>query len=424
MPRGPDCAASYFNSQHATRPPLMRRSFLALQGTASPFFRQLLSALRERGHRVQRVNFCGGDLAYAGAEARCDYVDELQALPDWYSDLLKTGNFTDTLLFGDCRKIHLPVHPLAEQNNIRVNVFEEGYVRPNWLTLETHGVNGRSRLPRDPVWYREQRAVTPPCPPGQSTGYNLYERAYHDIRYRAANALYAGRFPHYESHRPHNGYREYVGLARRLLQQRPHRLEAERLTERLLAKKLPYYLFPLQLNSDSQIQVHSPFDSIRQAIDHVLTSFAAHAPADALLVIKNHPLDTGLIEYRDYTRKTAKSLGMADRLEFIDAGHLPTLLDHARGVVVVNSTVGLSALHHRRPLMALGTAIYDMEGMTWQGTLDTFWCEAEGPDMALYQVFLNYLLHHTQINGDFYTRTGIKMAVAGAVQRLEATPHD
>ncbi|MGC7532736.1 capsular biosynthesis protein, partial [Pandoraea pneumonica] len=44
----------------------MRRSFLALQGTASPFFRQLLSALSERGHRVQRVNFCGGDLAYAG----------------------------------------------------------------------------------------------------------------------------------------------------------------------------------------------------------------------------------------------------------------------------------------------------------------------------------------------------------------------
>ncbi|NOL25802.1 capsular biosynthesis protein, partial [Escherichia coli] len=127
------------------------------------------------------------------------------------------------------------------------------------------------------------------------------------------------------------------------LQERQYRVEAERLTERLLAKKLPYYLFPLQLNSDSQIQTHSPFDGIRQAIDHVLASFAAHAPADALLVIKNHPLDTGLIEYRHYANKAAKSLGMADRLEFIDAGHLPTLLDHARGVVVVNSTVGLSA---------------------------------------------------------------------------------
>ncbi|GCB06398.1 capsule polysaccharide biosynthesis/export protein [Ralstonia sp. SET104] len=363
-------------------------------------------------------------MAYAGRENVSNFSAEAHALPDWYSEIFGSGDFTDTLLFGDCRKIHQPVHATAEQNNIRVNVFEEGYVRPHWLTMELHGVNGRSRLPRDPAWYREQRTMTPPSPTGQTTGYNLYERAYHDIRYRAANAIYASRFPHYESHRPHNGYREYAGLARRLLLERQYRAEAKRLTERLLAKKLPYYLFPLQLNSDSQIQVHSPFDSIRQAIDHVLTSFAAHAPADALLVIKNHPLDTGLIEYRNYAKSAAKTLGVADRLEFIDAGHLPTLLDRARGVVVVNSTVGLSALHHRRPLKALGTAIYDLEGMTWHGSLDTFWREAEEPDMTLYQAFLDYLVHHTQINGDFYTRTGIAMAVAGVVKRLEATTHD
>jgi capsular polysaccharide export protein len=87
--------------------------------------------------------------------------------------------------------------------------------------------------------------------------------------------------------------------------------------------------------------------------------------------------------------------------------------------VVVNSTVGLSALHHRRPLIALGTAIYDMPGLTWQGGLDAFWREAGPPDGVLYQAFLDYVMHHTQINGDFYTRTGIEMAVAGAVERLD-----
>ncbi|NUO84917.1 MAG: hypothetical protein HOQ37_02290, partial [Cupriavidus sp.] len=249
----------------------MRRSFLALQGAASPFFRRLLEGLAERGHATHRINFCGGDLVYAGTKAPfSNYADKIEALPGRYLEVLASGNFTDILLFGDCRKIHEAVYPIAQQNDIRVNVFEEGYVRPNWLTLETHGVNGRSRLPRDPACYREQRSVTPPCPPSQPTGYNLYERAFHDIRYRAANALYAGRFPHYQSHRPHNGYREYAGLARRLLLQRQQRIEADRLTERLLARKLPYYLFPLQLNSDSQIQVHSPFEGIRQAIDHDL----------------------------------------------------------------------------------------------------------------------------------------------------------
>ncbi|MCW3686434.1 capsular biosynthesis protein, partial [Burkholderia cenocepacia] len=101
---------------------------------------------------------------------------------------------------------------------------------------------------------------------------------------------------------------------------------------------------------------HSPFDGVLAAIDQVLASFARNAREDVHLVIKNHPLDTGLIDYRRYVLQRAAELGIGARLRFIDAGHLPTLLEHARGVVVVNSTVGLSALHHRRPLIALGTA--------------------------------------------------------------------
>ena len=185
-----------------------------------------------------------------------------------------------------------------------------------------------------------------------------------------------------------------------------------------------YYIFPLQLNSDAQIVVHSPFEGVRDAIEKVLRSFARHAPANTWLVIKNHPLDTGLIDYRRFAEELARELDIAERLHFIDAGHLPTLLDNARGAVVVNSTVGLSALHHRRPLIALGSAIYSMPGLTWQGDLNDFWLHAEQPNMDLYQAFLDYVVHHTQINGDFYTRSGIAMATAGAVRRLEAVAHD
>jgi capsular polysaccharide export protein len=401
----------------------MHRSFLALQGTASPFFRRLATALRERGHTVQRVNFCGGDLAYTGNGDAWNFREPAIDLSEWYVNKVKGGNFTDVIMFGDCREIHRPIHPIAQAHGLRVHVFEEGYVRPHWLTLEKHGVNGRSQLPRDAAWYLDQRRFTPPSPVGQPTGYNLYERAFHDIRYRAANTLYAPRFPHYRSHRPRNGFFEYSGLAARALRQRRHHQDSDRVIRDLLESKRPYYVFPLQLNSDAQIVVHSPFDGIREAIVKVLTSFARHAPANSELVIKNHPLDTGLIDYRRHTEQLAHELGIAGRIRFIDAGHLPTLLDNARGAVVVNSTVGLSALHHRRPLIALGTAIYNMQGLTWQGSLDDFWQHGEQPDMNLYQAFLDYVVHHTQINGDFYTKTGIAMAVAGAVQRLEAAAH-
>jgi capsular polysaccharide export protein len=401
----------------------MTRSFLALQGTASPFFDRLAVSLIERGHAVRKVNFCGGDLLYSGAVPAWSYCGKVDELRDWYGSVVQSGHFSDVIMFGDCRQVHDPMHIVAADAGLRVHVFEEGYVRPHWLTMERHGVNGRSLLPKDPAWYLDQRRVTPSSPIGRGTGYNLTERAYHDICYRAANTLHMRRFPHYRSHRPRNGFFEYSGLAARVFQQGRHRQYAEDVTRELVNSGCAYYLFPLQLNSDAQIVVHSPFEGVCDAITKVIHSFALHAPADSRLVIKNHPLDTGLIDYQSHVLRLAKEHDVVERLRFIDAGHLPTLLEHARGVVVVNSTVGLSAIHHCRPLIAVGSAIYNMPGLTWQGDLDDFWLGALPPDMQLYQSFLDYVIHHTQINGDFYTRTGIQMATAGAVRRLEAA-HD
>jgi capsular polysaccharide export protein len=401
----------------------MRRSFLALQGTASPFFSQLALALRSRGHGVRRVNFCGGDLLYAGASASCDFNGQADELASWYKAALREGNVTDVVLFGDCRAVHRPIHSIARDMGVDVHVFEEGYVRPHWLTLERHGVNGRSLLPRDPAWYLSRRNATPERDRGQSTGYSLSTRALLDMRYRAANVFYRARFPNYRSHRPRNGLIEYAGLAARAARQPLFTREAEQAIRRLLSAKLPFYLFPLQVNADAQIVHHSSFGSVREAIDTVLHSFAQHAPEDGELVIKNHPLDTGLFDYRGHVRRLARELGLADRVVFIDAGHLPTLLDHARGVVLVNSTTGMSALYHGCPLIALGKAIYDMPGLTWQDGLHNFWRHAKAPDERLFGAFLDYVIHHTQINGDFYTRTGMDMAVSGAVRRLEAAAH-
>ncbi|WP_185643609.1 capsule biosynthesis protein [Burkholderia contaminans] len=397
----------------------MPRSFLVLQGTASLFFSRLADVLAERGHAVHRVNFCGGDWFYGKTRKTFNYSGRLSELSAWYGDFVRQKGVTDVLMFGDCREVHSHMHAVAERFGLRVHVFEEGYVRPHWITLERHGVNGRSRMPVDPEEYMSSSNVIPAAEPGVPTGYNLYERVFHDITYRVANALLAWRFPRYRSHRPKNGLFEYTGLAVRALLQGRHRRKAEAVTRELLGGGRPYYLFPLQLNSDAQIVVHSPFDGVREAIDYVVRSFAQHAPQNATLLIKNHPLDTGMIEYDRFAMSIARETGIADRVLFINSGHLPTLLEHTRGVVVVNSTVGLSALHHERPLVALGTAIYNMPGLTWQGKLDEFWHCGDPPDMHLYRAFLDYVMHHTQINGDFYTRTGIEMAVAGAVERLD-----
>ncbi|WP_082721382.1 capsular polysaccharide export protein, LipB/KpsS family [Burkholderia sp. ABCPW 14] len=228
----------------------MRRSFLVLQGPASPFFEALCTTLLDRRHVVRRVNFCGGDLAYSGKEPKWNYVGPQSDLALWYGDVLGAGDFSDVLMFGDCRAIHRPAHAVAQSLGVKVHVFEEGYVRPDWITLEPFGVNGRSMLPLDPEWYRGQRETNPP---GQPTGYSLQTRSWHDIRYRMANAFHAWRFPNYQSHRPYNGLIEYAGLTNRFARLGRYRAEARRVTSALVTERRPYYLRGGRANSDNRI---------------------------------------------------------------------------------------------------------------------------------------------------------------------------
>ena len=73
--------------------------------------------------------------------------------PDWRGFLgafLHERGVTDVILFGDCRPYHRVAVDLARSRGIAVHVFEEGYFRPDWITLERDGTNGHSRLPRGP----------------------------------------------------------------------------------------------------------------------------------------------------------------------------------------------------------------------------------------------------------------------------------
>jgi len=118
------------------------------------------------------------------------------------------------------------------------------------------------------------------------------------------------------------------------------------------------------------------------------------------------------VDYPAIITALEQELGTAGRVLYLETGHLPTLLDHALGVVTVNSTVGMSALWHRCPTITLGPAIYDLPGLTFQGRLEDFWEQRTPADRRLYQAFRNTVIHTTQVNGDLYTAAGIRMAIA------------
>jgi capsular polysaccharide export protein len=85
--------------------------------------------------------------------------------------------------------------------------------------------------------------------------------------------------------------------------------------------------------------------------------------------------------------------------------HLPTCLKNAIGTVTINSTVGISSLFHRTPTITLGSAFYDIEGLTCQGmSLDRFWTHHKPPQQRLFQKFKSHIIEQTQITGSFYSR--------------------
>ena len=157
-------------------------------------------------------------------------------------------------------------------------------------------------------------------------------------------------------------------------------------------------------SSKAPLSMSATASSITPAITDVVESFARHAQNDAHLVIKHHPLDRGFHDYRRLLRQLAKDHCLGDRLLYIHDQHLPTLLAHARGVVVINSTVGFSALQHGKPVKVMGDALYDLAGMTFQDSLQSFWIasDTQPPCANLFHRFRTFLVHHTQINGSFY----------------------
>ena len=402
------------------------RQFLFLQGLAGPFFARLGQALTALGHGVHRVNFNGGDRLCWDLPNAMDYRGGLAGWPDYLARVLSSRGITDIVLFGDCRPLHAEAIKVARRLHLQVHVFEEGYIRPDWVTLEIGGVNGHSSLhqglPRNPQDYIELAETLPAVETMRPVPSTFRRRVKEDLVYNIGTLLMAALYPGYRTHRPWNILVEYGGWLGRFARKPADRRRSKAALDRLAQDGRPYFVFPLQLDCDYQIRTHSSFSGMQAAIDRVVGSFAADGPADTLLVVKAHPLDNGLRNWRRMTLGIAEKHGVADRLLFLDEGDIATLVGRARGVVTINSTSGTLALACGIPVICLGDAVYNIPGVTFQGALMDFWSAPVPPDEAAWAAFRRVLVHRCLVHGGFFSDEGLDRLVAASVRRLETSP--
>ncbi|EIZ78493.1 putative capsule polysaccharide export protein [Novosphingobium sp. Rr 2-17] len=397
------------------------RRFLFLQGPPGPFFRELGAALQERGSSVFRINLSGGDerdWSDPDSERVLAYRGLMRDWPLFFDSFVQAKGITDVVLFGDCRPVHMRATRLARLRGIHIHVFEEGYIRPDWMTLERDGVNGHSSFERCPqaiLDAAEQLPDIPDLPPITAS----FGRRARDSYWHYHSVVVGGltmRFPFYRSHRGGSIIAEGIGWMRRFALRRRRDRQATKVLEALAGQK--YFLFPLQLSGDYQIRAHSPFLSMAMAVNYVLTSFAQYAPKDCVLLIKEHPLDVGIRDWRRTIRHRSRKLGLDGRVFHIDGGDLQALSEQSQGMVCVNSTSGTLALSAGIPVIVMGDAVYDVPGITHQGSLDKFWNRPELPDQSLYYAFRKVLHDRCLVRGGLASESATRTLVENSVDRL------
>lgn len=378
-----------------------------LQGPLGPFFRYLMDALREQQVSVSKINFNGGDEWYSDQLDAISYRGDTESWPEFFESYVRSNDISAVFVYGEGRIYHRLAKDVARKLNIDFYVFEEGYLRPNQLTLEKGGVNANSAMNLSQLAHWQDTEVDRE----EVIGNHLWSRVRFAASYYNMAFIRRRGFPYYQHHRSFSPVYEAFCWLRAGFRRYKYQLTERKVAPFLVAShSKEFFLFPLQVCSDAQIKFHSPFASIEESIDQVMHSFSKHAEPNHLLVIKHHPMDRGHNNYRSLIKQLAVKYGLGSRVIYCHDQHLPTLLDHSLGVVTINSTTALSAFYHKAPVKVLGDAFYDISGLCNQNSLDDFWKTPGEVDSELFAKFRNYLTRHGQINASFYNKWSFSIA--------------
>jgi len=369
--------------------PAQQRHFLFLQGPHGPFFHELGQSLKQAGQLVSRIGFNRGDEAF-------------------WPDASSYTAFT-----------HIKI---AKSLGITVHCFEEGYLRPYWITYERGGNNGNSDLMA--MGLREMEAVletsATQLTPAPAQWGPMWHHTWAGCRYHFNILTRNHDYPNYVSHRSESVKRELRLHISRLVNYPLDSLRRRLRTRSLLATGAPYHLVLLQLSHDAAVQDHSDFSSMQEFVDNCISAFAKAAPKHHRLVLKAHPLEDGREPIETHALKVAQAKGLGGRVAYIQGGKLGPLLDRARSTVTINSTAGQQALWRGLPLKSFGRGIYCRPELTSSQPLHMFFAQPDLPDRKAYQIFRQFLLETSQISGGYYTRTGRINARRQVVDRMLA----
>lgn len=362
--------------------------------------------LERAGAKVWRVGFNAGDrFFWRSRDTFIAFQDEPDSWKETFERLLSDKKITDIALYGDTRAIHADAIEIAKARGVVVHVFEEGYMRPYWVTYERGGSNGNSRLMQMSIPQMQEALQQSQLDLPQTPGHwgDMRQHMFYGALYHWFVMFRNGKFRNFKPHRDITVGKEFQLYINRLIALPVTAITRIAATLRIKHGGFPYHLVLLQLAHDSSFTTHSPFADIADFLELVLEGFASGAPPHHHLVFKAHPLEDGRVQILNEIRRIAARLGVSDRVHYVRGGKLAALLDDARSAVTVNSTAAQQVLWRGLPLKVFGDAVYAKPEFVSTQPLPEFFARPTRPDSRAYKDYRRYLLETSQIAGGYYS---------------------
>ena len=392
-------------------------SFLFVGAPFGPFFKTVVTELEKDGHTVLRIVTHGGEWIETPSRCRIRFSGRPSDFKPFLRSLLRERRVNAVVTFNDTLPLQRIALDLADTLNLHTFVLEQGYIRPYWVTLERDGVNGFSRLPRDPNAYRDPKFAGE-HPPHQRFSAGLRHLVIQTIQHFAGAVALMPVLGLDLSYYGDSVFRQAFGYSREYIWRL--RNDETRTIQKLesLSATSKTFMVIMQKPGDAQLVVHSRHGGNLVFLKDVFESFSKFAPPDGILVVKQHPLDYGTESLPHNTDLLTKQYGLEGRVLFVRKTSIDRIMPHIFAVLTINSTAGLASIIAQKPVFCAGRAFYDIPGLTSGGTMDAFWKGATPPDSALVKAFISFLLKTSQLNGGFHTLDGLAILVPAIAKRL------
>ncbi|MEM8632547.1 MAG: capsule biosynthesis protein CapA [Pseudomonadota bacterium] len=384
----------------------------------------MATSLRAAGAQCRRIGFNRADALFWGSGDYQAFGGSLEDWPERFKSEVTAQGTTDLVLYGDTRPLHASALKIARRLGLACHVFEEGYIRPYWVTYERGGANGHSRALGFSMNEMARHLGAPGGGPSTALGDvpahwgDMREHIFWGAVYHACLLAGSKAYPHYRGHRCLTVPEEFRLYLRRLGLLAPQIAERWYATGRLRQRAPAYHLVLLQLAHDESFRRHGPFETQEAFLRTVMRGFSEGARKDHHLVFKAHPLEDGRNPVRRMIAALAAEQGLARRVHYIRGGKLAGLLNGTRSAVTVNSTAAHQALWRGLPVKAFGQSVYSRTSIVSSQSLPAFFAEPDAPDPMAYAILRAFLLATSQVPGGYYSSGGRRRLMEAITKRV------